>query len=163
MNIVKDVFIVKEIDMIPLDPSRPSVKTKNKIFPKVSRIYAVSENKKLEFILDINTDIYKISSGDHLDFLITQPFLKNSVPLKLEDPSLEWSQYLNKDLIAEYEYVMYGVIFHSGIEKDNYFFYASFGGLLLKLFGTLENVSEKSLKTDLNILLLIKKRLKDDF
>mmetsp|Transcript_529 Transcript_529/g.1246 ORF Transcript_529/g.1246 Transcript_529/m.1246 type:complete len:164 (-) Transcript_529:1808-2299(-) len=163
MEIINDLFIVKEIDMVPLDPSRPSVKVKHKIFPKVSRIYAISETKKLEFILDINTDIYKISLGDRLEFLIIGESLQAPTQINKEIFSSEWVSNLKKDLISDYEYVMYGIIFHSGIEKDRTFFYASFGGLLLKMFGVLDKKSSDSLNTDLNILLLLNKKLRIDF
>jgi DNA-directed RNA polymerase I, II, and III subunit RPABC3 len=164
MEIVKDVFVVKEIDMIPIDPSRPSVKIKKKIFPKVSRIYSISETRKLEFILDVNTDIYNISVGDRLELLIVEPFLQTSIGSHGENSSTDWFQRLDKDLIAQYEYVMHGMVFHSGMENHRTFFYASFGGLLLKIFGELgKNTRKFFLKMDSNILLLIRKNITPEF
>mmetsp|Transcript_39352 Transcript_39352/g.80610 ORF Transcript_39352/g.80610 Transcript_39352/m.80610 type:complete len:162 (+) Transcript_39352:1031-1516(+) len=158
MEILRGHFIVKEIDMIPSDPSKPWVKTKNKIFSKVSRIYAIAETKEIEFTLDVNTEIYKIFSGDKLDLLILEHEFKQVENGYNQQFQPNWLDFFRKDKIDEYEYVMYGTVFHSGIEKNKSFFYASFGGLLLKVFGVLKNNSINFLKTDSNILLLIRKK-----
>ena len=61
------------------------------------------------------------------------------------------------DQIKNYEYVMHGVIFHAGFEEGKSFIYASFGGLLMKYFGSSKHVCLESIKLDKRILLMIKK------
>ena len=56
-----------------------------------------------------------------------------------------------------YEYVVYGTVFHSGKENNNCFVYASFGGLLMKLFGSIKNNMIEEFSVDCKILLLIRK------
>jgi len=52
---------------------------------------------------------------------------------------------------------MHGVIFHSGIEDNKVFIYASFGGLLMKYFGLINLIKMKNINIDKKILLLINK------
>nr|UXY87469.1 RNA polymerase II subunit [Cryptomonas sp.] len=154
MELVRESFIIREIDMVPLDPEHPSIKTKNKMFSKVSRIFAHSRSNLLEIILDINTEIYAVCLNDEIDVLITKvPQIENEIAKNVND----WTSYFGKEILDLYEYVVYGTVFHSGLEKNKFFVYASFGGLLLKLFGILKNNRMEDFAIDSKILLLIRK------
>ena len=73
--IVKEWLEVKEIDKIPKDNKKPSVKILNKIFSKVSRIYAKSDLSKVELVLDINSELLILKEGDKVEILIEEsPF-----------------------------------------------------------------------------------------
>mmetsp|Transcript_32595 Transcript_32595/g.63671 ORF Transcript_32595/g.63671 Transcript_32595/m.63671 type:complete len:156 (+) Transcript_32595:301-768(+) len=154
MELINEKFIVKEIDMISTKINNKWVKIKNKIFSKVSRIFAISDENKTEITLDVNTEIYPIHDQDKLDLRIIQvnPEEKNEL-----DQNKNWIDFFDKKLIDLFEYVMYGTIFHSGIENKKFFFYGSFGGLLIKIFGNSETVLHKNFKVDSKILLLIRK------
>jgi DNA-directed RNA polymerase I, II, and III subunit RPABC3 len=154
MELLKDIFIVKEMDMIPIKNNDLSNKIKNKIFSKVSRIFAISKGNKIEITLDVNTDIYEINDGDKLDLIISKITPKENTPLTL---TKNWHNFFDKNLIDVYEYVMYGTIFHSGFEGKKFFVYGSFGGLLMKIFGDLKATSIEELKIDSKILILIRK------
>ena len=92
--IAKEYLKVKEIDMVPLDPNKPSQKILNKVFSKVSRIYAVSTtNKIVEIVFDINSDLFFLKIGDKIEVLLEEsPFESQKKKKTLK------SQYLNKKI-----------------------------------------------------------------
>lgn len=154
MKLIRSFFIVKEIDMIPIESESSSIKIKNKIFSKVSRIFAHSTDHLLNIFLDINTEIYPLCNEDKLDIMIFKP-----IQAEYKDNGFKqnWEEYFGKNLLDLFEYVVYGTIFHSGIEHDKFFVYASYGGLLMKLFGTIEKNLLEEFSIDSKILLLVKK------
>ncbi|ABW98133.1 rpb8 (nucleomorph) [Hemiselmis andersenii] len=154
MELLNEKLVVKEIDMISTKINNKWIKVKNKIFSKVSRIFAISIGNKIEVTLDINTEIYPIHDQDKLDFRIMEvnPNQKNE-----PNNHKNWIDFFDRKLIELFEYVMYGTIFHCGIENKKFFFYGSFGGLLLKIFGNSDQIAYKDLKVDSKILLLIRK------
>mmetsp|Transcript_17710 Transcript_17710/g.44760 ORF Transcript_17710/g.44760 Transcript_17710/m.44760 type:complete len:156 (+) Transcript_17710:1125-1592(+) len=154
MELINEKLIVKEIDMISTKINNKWIKVKNKIFSKVSRIFAISLENKTEITLDINTEIYPIHDQDKLDFRIMKVNLDENSEI---DQHKNWIDFFDKKLIDLFEYVMYGTIFHCGIENKKFFFYGSFGGLLLKIFGSSEIISQKNFQVDSKILLLIRK------
>ena len=155
--IAKEILRVKEVDKIPKNSNDTSIKVLNKIFSKVSRIYATSEYNKVELILDINSDLFILKEGDMVEILIEDsPFDDN----KDKNPNKDifnLDNFDELDQIKNYEYVMHGVIFHAGFEEGKSFIYASFGGLLMKYFGSSKHVCLESIKLDKRILLMIKK------
>ena len=152
MELIHDLFTVKEIDMIQTDPDNLSTKIKNKMFSNVSRIYGISNSRKLELFLDVNTEIYPICSEDKLDILISKvPAPKN----ENINQNSDWINYFGKDFLDLFEYVVYGTVFHSGKESNSCFIYASFGGLLMKLFGSVKNNALEEFSIDTKILILI--------
>jgi DNA-directed RNA polymerases I, II, and III subunit RPABC3 len=154
MELIRDIITVKEIDMVQIDPYNPSIKIKNKMFSKVSRIFGYSNSSLLEIYLDINTEIYPICLQDKLDIMISNvPAIKNNTINQNND----WVSYFGKNTLDLYEYVVYGTVFHSGKEKNNGFVYASFGGLLMKLFGFIKSDIMEEFSIDSKILLLIRK------
>ena len=128
-----------------------------KFFSKVSRIYAKSDLSKVELVLDINSELLILKEGDKVEILIEEsPFYDE----KNKDAKKDMFIYENIDeidFIKNYEYVMHGVIFHSGCEEGRVFIYASFGGLLMKYFGFTNYMPLESIKLDKRILLMIKK------
>jgi hypothetical protein len=157
IHLVKDEINVKEIDMIFKNDSEKLVKVKQKIYKNVSRIFATSFNKNSEIIIDVNTKIFPISEGDNLDLLIAIPQMKSNNSIEQIYTSGDWNAIIEKELMEKYEYIMCGTVFHLGNEGDKNFFYASFGGLLMKYFGDLEKNVSRYLKLDSKILLFIEK------
>jgi DNA-directed RNA polymerase I, II, and III subunit RPABC3 len=154
MQILKEIFVVKEIDMVPTKINNLLVKVKNKIFSKVSRIFAISNYNKTELTIDINTEIYDIHEEDNLEVLLIKSTLTDE---KNNYGNRDWIEFFGKELIDLYEYVMHGMIFHTGADGQKYFVYASFGGLLMKIFGKLDGSLIKDLNIDSEILILIRK------
>lgn len=154
MELIKDTFVIKEIDMVQLNPGDSNSKINNKIFSKVSRIAANSRNNSLQILLDINTEIYPVYLNDILDIvLLNVSNFKYDVYPEMKD----WVNFIGKDILDLYEYVIHGTIFHSGVEEEKFFIYASFGGLLFKLFGILKDSKIQNLKLDDKVMLLIRK------
>ncbi|AFP65428.1 RNA polymerase II subunit (nucleomorph) [Chroomonas mesostigmatica CCMP1168] len=161
--LVNEIFIVEEIDMVPTKINNVLTKVKNKIFSKVSRIFASSISRKIQILIDINTEIYKIQEGDILELSIVFPPFLNIEGIKCNENSNSSIEklFLNShDLIDSYEYVMYGTVYHSGIDGINFFIYASFGGLLMKIFGKNDKpeTNVESIQIDSKILLCIRKQ-----
>lgn len=156
--ILKEILQIKEIDMVALDPSKPSEKILNKVFSKVSRIYAISLTNRSEIVLDINSDLFFLKIGDKIEVLLEEspfePQKKKEIDTKFifKQVDLEGLEF-----IKDFEYVMHGVIFHSGIEDNKVFIYASFGGLLMKYFGLINLINMKDVNIDKKILLLLNK------
>lgn len=155
MELIHNLLEIKEIDMISINSNSSSEKTKNKIFSKVSRIFARSKSDSLEMILDVNTEIYPVCINDVIEISLVKTFYSDSIDGLLAGNNL--FQYFDEKIIDLYEYVMYGTIFHMGIEGVNFFVYSSFGGLLMKIYGSSENYSTKEFEMDGKILLLIRK------
>jgi len=152
---IHETFTVKEIDKIPKDSNKPAIKVINKIFSKVSRIYAKSELNDNEIILDVNSDLFVLKEGDRIEILLKESpiYDKKIKDLGPDQFDFEYLVNLEFEYIKSYEYVMHGVIFHSGIEDGKIFIYASFGGLLMKYFGRATILSMDSIKLDKKILL----------
>jgi len=162
--LINEIFIVKEIDMIPTKINNVLTKIKNKIFSKVSRIFAISPYQEMQILIDINTEIYKIQETDKLEFYIFHLLLskdEDNLNKNLFNSSLDEMLLDSQDIVDSYEYVMYGTIYHSGIDGKNFFIYASFGGLLMKVFGNHDIVKTKMdlIKIDSKILLCIRKKI----
>ena len=158
---INEILEIREIDKIPKDSSKPTVKVLNKIFSKVSRIYAKSRLNNSEIILDVNSDLFILKEGDKIEILLKEsPFYdsKNNIVGKNIFNFENWEDF---SYTKDYEYVMHGVIFHSGIEGGRIFIYASFGGLLMKYFGFNNSLSLDKIKLDKKILLMVK-RLQDN-
>ena len=154
--IINEFFAIKEIDKVSLDPNNPKIKVTNKIFSKVSRIFAESKSKKTEIVLDVNSDLFVSKEGDNIELLLKDsPFV--DINKKDEKGMVNLEKSLELESMEDYEYVMHGVIFHSGIEEGKIFIYASFGGLLMKYYGQIDNIQIEDIKLDKKILLMLKK------
>jgi hypothetical protein len=155
--LIEDNLCVKEIDMILKNESGKTYKIKKKIYKNVSRIFATSNKKATGIVLDVNTKIFPLSEGDELDFLISLPLNKKNSDTEKFYNYNNLSNIVEKDVMERYDYVMYGSIFHTGEENEKKFFYASFGGLLLKYFGKSDCYIHENFAIDSNILLFLKK------
>ena len=93
-----------------------------------------SEEVSIE--LDINTTIYPVEKNESFLLLISRKIgdRNHYLPEELAKPS-------EKD---NYEYVMYGTVFEIEKEKDKsgVSVFASFGGLLMKVFGSEETMAQ---------------------
>jgi len=151
-------FEIKEIDKVAIDQKNPSVKVTNKIFSKVSRILAKSDSNKIEVILDVNSDLFVSKEGDKIELLITDSPFNNTYNTDTNAEIFDLENLTELELTKNYEYVMHGTIFHSGMDGSEIFIYASFGGLLMKYYGFAKEVIMEDIKLDKKILLMIKKK-----
>jgi len=79
---IHEYLEVKEIDKIPKDSNKPAIKVINKIFSKVSRIYAKSELNGNEIILDVNSDLFILKEGDKIEILLKEsPFYDKKIKI----------------------------------------------------------------------------------
>jgi len=156
---IHEYLEVKEIDKIPKDSNKPAIKVINKIFSKVSRIYAKSELNGNEIILDVNSDLFILKEGDKIEILLKESPFYDKKNKDIGQGIFDFENLGEFEYTKNYEYVMHGVIFHSGIEDGKIFIYASFGGLLMKYFGRASLLSMDNIKLDKKILLMVNKQL----
>ncbi|AAK39675.1 putative RNA polymerase II subunit (nucleomorph) [Guillardia theta] len=155
IEICRSQFKVEHIENYSFGNDKQGNNMQNNFF-KVSKIFSKEIYGQSEFFLDYNSEIYKIQNEDILDVLIigfsNQISDFNSFELESNNENIN----LIKEYIREFEYVMQGMIFHTGLEKNLFFFYTSFGGLILKFYSN-RNYSKDPLLMDYNIFLFIRK------
>lgn len=96
--ILDDVF-----EITAVDPD-------GKKFDRVSRIQAKSDNYDMKLLLDINTELYPVQSGQKVTLVLSKSIAVdlNGVPLEAE---AAWRPDAGPTLADKYEYVMYGRVF----------------------------------------------------
>lgn len=94
--------------------------SKDPKYVRVGRV--ILKNELISIEMDVNFDLFPMAQAQKYDVIITQSFL----------PSYK----------KDYAYAMYGKIFKIDLEPDLFqSIYISFGGLVLKMNGKLENMS----------------------
>lgn len=134
-----DIFEVKNVDR------------DGKIFDKVSRINCSSETYEVELNLDINSDIYKVTTGTKLKVVLTSSLNQDGTEQSYYDSTVKPA------LLDKFDYAMYGKVFKYELDRGSskVSVYASFGGLLMMLKGDQRNLS--GFEMDLKFYLLMKK------
>lgn len=85
----------------------------------MSRIKASSDNGEMEFILDVNTDIYPIDFNDNLRVCLATTLEvdgNKKEASKQYDPALGTEE--KPSLMDKYEYVMHGRVYNYVEDKD---------------------------------------------
>ena len=119
-KLIDDRFTVKDIN------------PQGKHFKNVSRVHMVSKyNIQLE--LDINTSIFPVEKNNSFLVLIVRKVGERNIflPDELNKPQ-------EKD---DYDYVCYGTVFEIKNEETGMAVYASFGGLLMRLWSEEDKMS----------------------
>eukprot|EP00012_Vannella_robusta_P007607 CAMPEP_0206193654 /NCGR_PEP_ID=MMETSP0166-20121206/6699_1 /ASSEMBLY_ACC=CAM_ASM_000260 /TAXON_ID=95228 /ORGANISM="Vannella robusta, Strain DIVA3 518/3/11/1/6" /LENGTH=150 /DNA_ID=CAMNT_0053610415 /DNA_START=1 /DNA_END=453 /DNA_ORIENTATION=- len=140
-TLFQEYFTVKDIDK------------DGKAFDKVSRLHCEGDDVKLT--LDINMDIYPARLNDEFRVTIASTLSPGDTSVEVGEfnPRLEESS-----LFQENEYIMFGRVFKTKPEVPNVSIYASFGGLLMQLFGDPGNLKDiVALDSNANIYLLMHK------
>lgn len=89
-----------------------------KKFDKVSRLNAVSENYQVELILDVNTEIYPMKTGEKFTLLLARTLsLNGSIPEN--EGSFDLNRMSQKSLADGYDYVMYGKVYKAEGEMNS--------------------------------------------
>eukprot|EP01059_Diplonema_ambulator_P003180 TRINITY_DN1282_c0_g2_i2.p2 TRINITY_DN1282_c0_g2~~TRINITY_DN1282_c0_g2_i2.p2 ORF type:complete len:156 (+),score=61.04 TRINITY_DN1282_c0_g2_i2:36-470(+) len=122
-------------------------------FDRVSRINATSKTFGFKVTLDINTDIYPVEEGDDLTLALARTLeLDGSLTHDSYDPTI-----LTRHTLAErYEYVCHGTVYkvQAGEKGGTVTFYISFGGLLMKLTGQIQKLT--NIELNMKVYLLIR-------
>ncbi|KAA8498913.1 DNA-directed RNA polymerases II and V subunit 8A [Porphyridium purpureum] len=142
VKVFEDTFTVNSIDKFP-DPKDPSRMVYEKKFDKTSRISMSSDSKSAEMVLDVNTEIYPVKEGE----LYTLA-LADSLDTKIGRES-------ESSLLEEYQYAMYGKIYHYAEERNKAVVYVSFGGLLMSLAAAAHTLNSRTFEVDTEIYLLM--------
>ena len=141
-EIFEDRFKIDEID--------PGNKTP---FRNVSRLHltSYSDKQNRRFLeLDVNVQIYPVALGE--SFLIK---VMNCSHIKNVYSKDEVSKSNEKD---SYEYVMYGVVFEIEEKHNELIVYCSFGGLLMRVSGSIDAMANfRKEGKEARVYLLMKK------
>ncbi|CBY19960.1 unnamed protein product [Oikopleura dioica] len=140
----EEIFNIKDID------------PEGKQFERVKRIHAECESSKMELILDVNSLLYSPQPGDKFRLMLATTLNDDGEPDAGEyDP--RWEEKSTRT--AAFDYIMHGLIYRiSGDEADTVTrleVYISFGGLLMRLNGEVNSLSE--IKIDEKVYLLLRK------
>jgi DNA-directed RNA polymerase I, II, and III subunit RPABC3 len=137
----EDTLIIKSLDK------------NGKLFDRITRIEGIASETQCNIILDVNSEIYKVSKDKLYSILLTKSlFPDGSTPTQFN-----YEMYLKKNsLLDSYEYVMNGKVFKLTEENEGKIsVHISFGGLILGITGDPKHVS--SLNLDERLYLLMKK------
>ncbi|XP_019857010.1 PREDICTED: DNA-directed RNA polymerases I, II, and III subunit RPABC3-like [Amphimedon queenslandica] len=134
----------------PVFESFFQIKDIEKKFERVSRLFCEGENfNKIQLILDVNTQLYPMSVGDNIHFLLT-----TTLGADHEDfPTV--TDGATSSLADAFQYIMYGKIYRLEGAEDSLSVYVSFGGLLMRLKG--DDLQGLMMMMDMNVYLLLKK------
>ncbi len=132
-----------------------SIDKEGKVFDKVSRLEARTDDTECKILLDFNSEIYQISKNSVYSIMITKSLASDGSP---SPNNFSYDIYNKKtnSLLDKFDYVMNGKIFKYSEEADGKVsVYASFGGLLLGITGEPSHLN--NLGMDERIYLLLKK------
>ncbi|KAI4255146.1 MAG: hypothetical protein LQ352_002717 [Teloschistes flavicans] len=124
-------------------------------YDRVSRLKGNNENGDTEFTLDVNTELFPCSTGEHLSLVIASTLSLDGT----KDDGKGWRGVGRGEttLADEYEYVCHGKVYRHQFDEgddENIKVYISFGGLLLYIQGPYRKLTP--LRVDY-VYLLIKK------
>jgi len=140
----EEIFDIKDVD------------PEGKQFERVQRIHAECESSKMELILDVNSLLYVPHTGEKFRLMITSTLNDDGEPDGgVYDPL--WEERAERT--KAFDYIMHGLVYR--IEGDEAEIatrlgvYVSFGGLLMRLQGEANSLSE--IKIDQSVYLLLRK------
>jgi DNA-directed RNA polymerase I, II, and III subunit RPABC3 len=107
-----------------------SLNDAGKKFERVDRLHGRSKNYDMEFVLDVNSELFVCHPEDNLHILLASS-LSGSVDDNTYNPN-----DVNSPLAENFDYIMHGRVFSiKHIEGQRIELQASFGGLLFRLRG----------------------------
>ncbi|BFU20104.1 RNA polymerase subunit Rpb8, putative [Entamoeba histolytica HM-1:IMSS-B] len=122
-----------------------------KIFEGVSRFKL--EGEDLTVFVDINTDLFPLEEHDRIKLDLTKTLNRDGSPMDIHQG---YSDNFGKNTkMDDFDYVMSGMVFKFVENKndDNLSVIASFGGLLLMLYGKPEKLSAYNMKDQVYLLI----------
>merc|ERR1711892_195759 len=133
-----------------------SVDPEGKQFERVKRIHAECESSKMELILDVNSMLYNPTEGDKFRLMLSSTLNDDGEPDGgVYDPL--WEEKATRT--QQFDYIMHGLVYRvEGDEQEvatRLGVYVSFGGLLMRLQGEANSLTE--VKIDQNVYLLLRK------
>lgn len=137
----EDILVINQLDK------------NGKVFDKITRVEGTTSETNCSIVLDVNTDIYKISREKTYSILLT----KSLYPDGTTTNTFNYEMYLKKNsLLEDYEYVMNGKVFKLTEElHSKVTVHISFGGLILGITG--DPMYLTSLNLDERVYFLMKK------
>ena len=136
----QDEFVVDDVDPGDLEGK----------FEKVNRLMCKGVVYELEFLLDINCEIFDVGKDDKLSVAIA-----TSLSLDGSDGG-DWQRTDGPSLMDQYDYVMHGVVYKfAHVQGTKVEVHISHGGLLARFVGDQRHLQK--LKVDSEVFTLIRK------
>ena len=99
------------IEVLGVDEDQP------KVFEKVSRIRAKTEDAGCEIKMDINSEIYQMKKNEKYTMRITKNLTEGS---SADVGHFDYNLYTNENsLMKKYDYIMYGKVFKCTPENND--------------------------------------------
>jgi len=122
-------------------------------YDRVGRAAGTSQDSNTIMTLDINTDLYPLAIGDHVQLLIASTL---NIDGTKDDEERGWREKKGPSLADMWDYVCYGKVykFEDGDDGEVIKVYVSFGGLLLYIEGPYKKLTPLRVE---HVYLLLKK------
>ncbi len=142
----KNIYFEDTLSITQLDKN-------GKVFDKITRIDGLTRDYNCSIVLDVNTDVYKISKDKQYSIKLT----KSLYPDGTTSNTFNYEMYTKKNsLLEDYDYVMNGKVFKLTEELHaKVTVHISFGGLIMGITG--DPMYLTSLNLDERVYLLMKK------
>ena len=130
-----------------------SVDPAGKKYLRVSRIVAKADTLDIVISVDINSDIYPITAGERITIALAHTL---DLDGQRESEYYDHSVYHRESLMSQYDYVMHGQVFECNTDDQTLqkvYALASFGGLLMKVEGSVEVLRDVSFNKKFYILI----------
>ncbi|KZT30336.1 RNA polymerase I [Neolentinus lepideus HHB14362 ss-1] len=137
-NIVfDDIFTIEDIDK------------EGKKFDRVSRLHARSKNYDMHLTLDYNVELFPLQKDQSFALALASSLVKGGAPSGTSAEEEEKDKDVwrpdgkgKRGLEEDYDYVMYGKVYKfDGGTAEMVTVYASFGGLLMSLYGSFRHMT----------------------
>lgn len=120
-------------------------------FHNVSRIVGRSETTRMDLVIDIQCELYRLKTKDKFTLALARTLDLEGKP----DPK-SWTPSTKPTLLDKYEYGMYGKVFKvDPAENQRVVIYVSHGGLMMKISGDYNKLED--VKQDDRVYTLIRK------
>lgn len=143
------------MDLFSANFTVQSVDKDGKQFENVSRLECRSENNDSELLLDVHSDLCRMTRGQVFAFVLSHQITSESV----QDNAHWHPSMLQNSNASKYEYVMHGRVYR--YEEDSAHHratvYVSYGGLLMRLRG--EQNALKEIQAGRNMIYLMIRKL----
>ena len=122
-------------------------------FEKVNRLVCKGVVYEIEFLIDVNSELFECEEGDKLTVALATSLSVDGVS---EAKAIDYARGAKASLLDQFDYAMHGTVYKFAHVKDTKVeVYVSHGGLLARFRGDQRHL--KKLKVDAEVYTLLRK------
>ena len=122
-------------------------------FEKVNRLVCKGVVYEIEFLIDVNSELFECEEGDKLTVALATSLSVDGVS---EAKAIDYARGAKASLLDQFDYAMHGTVYKFEHVKDTKVeVYVSHGGLLARFRGDQRHL--KKLKVDAEVYTLLRK------